>query len=56
MSGLFPEFSMIWFAKAMLRPTRRAGRDLFAPFRTLHAIQWSAPWKVECNSRKEGFG
>jgi len=56
MSGLFPEFSMIWFAKAMLRPTRRAGRDLFAPFQTLHAIQWSAPWKAECNSRKEGFG
>lgn len=56
MSGLFPEFSMIWFAKAMLRPARRARHDLFAPFRTLHDIQWAAPWKAQGPSRKEGFG
>jgi hypothetical protein len=47
---------MIWFAKAMLRPTRRAGQDLFASFRALHAIQWSAPWKAQGQSSKEGLG
>ncbi len=55
MSGLFPEFAMIWLAKAMLRPARRASKDMFAPFRTLHAIQWSAPWKDD-RSYKEGLG
>lgn len=56
MSGLFPEFSMIWLAKAMLRPSQRARHELIAPFRTLHAIQWSTPWKVRANGNKEGFG
>jgi hypothetical protein len=55
MLGLYPEFSMIWLAKALAQPTRRARESLFAPFRTLHAIQWSAPWK-EAHNCKEGFG
>lgn len=55
MLGLYPEFSMIWLAKAVAQPTRRARESLFAPFRTLHAIQWSAPWN-EARNRREGLG
>lgn len=55
MIGLYPEFSMIWLAKALAQPTRRVSEFLFAPFRTLHAIQWSAPWN-ETHNRREGFG
>ena len=46
MIGLYPEFSMLWLAKAIAKPARRVRRSLFAPFRTLHAIQWSAPWQT----------
>jgi hypothetical protein len=56
MIGLFPELSMIWLARASLRPARRAGDALFAPFRTLHAIQWSAPWDRAGRHMREGFG
>lgn len=55
MLGLYPEFSMIWLAKALAQPTRRASQSWLAPFRTLHAIQWSAPWK-EVGDCREGCG
>jgi hypothetical protein len=55
MIGLYPEFSIMWLAKVFAQPARRVGEALFVPFRTLHTIQWSAPWKVD-RSRGEGFG
>jgi hypothetical protein len=56
MIGLFPEFSMIWLARAALRPARRSTDALLAPFRTLHEIQWSAPWDKAGQHCKEGYG
>jgi len=43
---LFSEFSMLWLTKAVARRTKTARQAGFAAFKTLHAIQWSAPWRT----------
>lgn len=43
---LFSEFSMLWLTKAVARRAKNVRRAGFAPFETLHAIQWSAPWRA----------